>query len=316
MRDAGGAGHRAPRDQRRAGRRSSPAPTARGRRPRCSRARPRRARVRHHRPGGARRRSSSRRFSASSAASRSSRCWSTTTRTPRAWSSTRACRSRSRKVFATFGTGARLGYSAVVSASRPQLTGREPQTRARGARARTADCISMELETPHGPARATCTRPREPRATLVLGHGAGGGVGAPDLKAATEAALAVNVTVVARRAALPRRRAQVRRARARSSTRPGSRSSSSCRSTGCRSTSAAAPQARASRAGRRRRSARPACSASRSRCTRPGGRRRRGCRSSRQVTVPVLIVQGESDPFGMPPEAPDRTVVRLRATTA
>ena len=31
-----------------------------------------------------------------------------------------------------------------------------------------------------------------------------------------------------------------------------------------------------------------------------------------QVTVPVLIVQGESDPFGMPPEAPNRTVVRLK----
>jgi predicted alpha/beta-hydrolase family hydrolase len=30
------------------------------------------------------------------------------------------------------------------------------------------------------------------------------------------------------------------------------------------------------------------------------------------VTVPVLIVQGESDPFGMPPEADGRTVVRLR----
>jgi predicted alpha/beta-hydrolase family hydrolase len=31
-----------------------------------------------------------------------------------------------------------------------------------------------------------------------------------------------------------------------------------------------------------------------------------------QVTVPVLIVQGESDPFGMPPEAPNRRVVRLK----
>jgi predicted alpha/beta-hydrolase family hydrolase len=30
------------------------------------------------------------------------------------------------------------------------------------------------------------------------------------------------------------------------------------------------------------------------------------------VPVPVLIVQGESDPFGMPPEAPERRVVRLR----
>jgi predicted alpha/beta-hydrolase family hydrolase len=29
------------------------------------------------------------------------------------------------------------------------------------------------------------------------------------------------------------------------------------------------------------------------------------------VKVPVLVVQGESDPFGMPPEAPGRTVVRV-----
>lgn len=40
------------------------------------------------------------------------------------------------------------------------------------------------------------------------------------------------------------------------------------------------------------------------------------------VKVPVLVVQGESDPFGMPPEGSDRTVVRvpgnhsLRATEA
>lgn len=40
------------------------------------------------------------------------------------------------------------------------------------------------------------------------------------------------------------------------------------------------------------------------------------------VAVPVLVVQGESDPFGMPPEGPNRTVVRvagnhsLRNTTA
>jgi predicted alpha/beta-hydrolase family hydrolase len=30
------------------------------------------------------------------------------------------------------------------------------------------------------------------------------------------------------------------------------------------------------------------------------------------VAVPVLVVQGESDPFGMPPDGPSRTVVRLR----
>jgi predicted alpha/beta-hydrolase family hydrolase len=29
------------------------------------------------------------------------------------------------------------------------------------------------------------------------------------------------------------------------------------------------------------------------------------------VSVPVLVVQGERDPFGMPPEGPDRTVVQI-----
>ena len=30
------------------------------------------------------------------------------------------------------------------------------------------------------------------------------------------------------------------------------------------------------------------------------------------VEVPVLVVQGESDPFGMPPDAPNRTVARVK----
>jgi predicted alpha/beta-hydrolase family hydrolase len=29
------------------------------------------------------------------------------------------------------------------------------------------------------------------------------------------------------------------------------------------------------------------------------------------LDVPVLVVQGESDPFGMPPDGPDRTVVKV-----
>jgi hypothetical protein len=32
------------------------------------------------------------------------------------------------------------------------------------------------------------------------------------------------------------------------------------------------------------------------------------------VTVPTLVVQGESDPFGMPPDGPNRTVVRIPGT--
>ena len=30
-----------------------------------------------------------------------------------------------------------------------------------------------------------------------------------------------------------------------------------------------------------------------------------------EVVVPVLVVQGERDPFGMPPEGPNRTVVQV-----
>ncbi len=34
------------------------------------------------------------------------------------------------------------------------------------------------------------------------------------------------------------------------------------------------------------------------------------------VEVPVLIIQGESDLFGMPPEAPGREIVRLKGNTS
>jgi hypothetical protein len=54
---------------------------------------------------------------------------------------------------------------------------------------------TFELETPHGIARAHVDRRREARGTLVLGHGAGGGVAAPDLTAAAKAAAASGWTV-------------------------------------------------------------------------------------------------------------------------
>jgi uncharacterized protein len=53
----------------------------------------------------------------------------------------------------------------------------------------------LELETRHGPARAHLQSVDVPRAALVLGHGAAGGVQAPDLVAATEAALSEGITV-------------------------------------------------------------------------------------------------------------------------
>ena len=53
----------------------------------------------------------------------------------------------------------------------------------------------LEIETPHGPARAHLHPVEEPKAALVLGHGAGGGVESRDLVAATEVAQAENVSV-------------------------------------------------------------------------------------------------------------------------
>lgn len=54
---------------------------------------------------------------------------------------------------------------------------------------------AIELDTPHGPARVHLHAVDAPRAALVLGHGAGGGVAARDLAAATAAAKAAGVSV-------------------------------------------------------------------------------------------------------------------------
>jgi predicted alpha/beta-hydrolase family hydrolase len=53
----------------------------------------------------------------------------------------------------------------------------------------------LEVETPHGPANVDLQATEKPRAALVLGHGAAGGVTSPDLVAATEAALSQGLTV-------------------------------------------------------------------------------------------------------------------------
>src|SRR5262245_32955929 len=53
----------------------------------------------------------------------------------------------------------------------------------------------IEIATPHGPARAHLHAVARPRGALVLGHGAGGGVEAPDLVAATEAARSAELSV-------------------------------------------------------------------------------------------------------------------------
>ena len=53
----------------------------------------------------------------------------------------------------------------------------------------------VEIDTPHGPGRAHLRTVKNPRAALVLGHGAGGGVEAPDLVAARESARSEGISV-------------------------------------------------------------------------------------------------------------------------
>ena len=54
---------------------------------------------------------------------------------------------------------------------------------------------SLDIETPHGPARAHLTKVRGAVGAVVLGHGAGGGVGSRDLVAAAEVAQAEKFSV-------------------------------------------------------------------------------------------------------------------------
>jgi uncharacterized protein len=55
--------------------------------------------------------------------------------------------------------------------------------------------MALDVDTPHGPARVHVQPAPNPRAALVLGHGAGGGVSAPDLMVAARVALEEQVSV-------------------------------------------------------------------------------------------------------------------------
>ena len=174
----------------------------------------------------------------------------------------------------------------------------------------------LELETPHGPARAHLHPAADPVAALVLGHGAGGGVGAPDLVAATEAAVAAGVTVAlveqpyrvaGRRSPAPARQLDAAWVAALSGLRAdalegldlivGGRSAGArvaCRTAASVGAGAvlclAFPVHPPGKAGDPEKSRLGELDA---------------------VAVPVLVVQGDRDPFGMPSEGPNRTVVRV-----
>jgi uncharacterized protein len=173
----------------------------------------------------------------------------------------------------------------------------------------------LELETPHGPAGAHVHPTEGARAALVLGHGAGGGVTARDLVAATDAAHAVGVSV-----ALVE---QPYRVAGRRSPAPAHQLDAAW--------TAVVDQLGAGElrglpliVGGRSSGARVAC-----RTAAATGAvgvlclafplqppRRASPAPSRlpeldAVTVPTLVVQGSRDPFGIPPAGPQRTVVQV-----
>jgi uncharacterized protein len=176
-----------------------------------------------------------------------------------------------------------------------------------------SDTAPIEVETPHGPARVHLQAAADARAALVLGHGAGGGVGAPDLVAATKAALGVRVSV-----ALVE---QPYRVAGRRSPAPAAQLDAAWL--------AVAERLRGGElrglplvAGGRSAGARVACRTAAETgavgvlCLAfpvhpPGKPEKSRLAELDAVQVPALVVQGTSDPFGMPPEAPGRTVVQV-----
>jgi uncharacterized protein len=176
----------------------------------------------------------------------------------------------------------------------------------------------VELDTPHGPARAHLHVAGEPRAALVLGHGAAGGVGAVDLVAAAEAARAEGASValveqpyrVAGRRSPPRAPqldaawiSVVERLSASGPSSPigglplivGGRSLGA--RVACRTVDATGAVA-------------VLCLAfPLEPPPRPGKPPQSRLSELDAVTVPTLVVQGERDRFGIPPAGPARQVV-------
>jgi uncharacterized protein len=180
----------------------------------------------------------------------------------------------------------------------------------------TPPLTSLQPDTPSGPARVRLRPTDGARAALVLGHGAGGGIEAPDLTAAADAAGSAGFA-----AALVEQPYRV----------AGRRSPASAKRLD-EAWVAVIDELRAGRlaglplvVGGRSLGARVACRT----VERTGAaavlclayplvppRRGEKLPQSRlpeleAVTVPVLVVQGESDRFGMPPEGEDRKVVKV-----
>jgi uncharacterized protein len=175
----------------------------------------------------------------------------------------------------------------------------------------------LEIETPTGPGRVHLHLAESPAAALLLGHGAGGGVGARDLLAATSAAVSLGITVglveqpyrAAGRRSPPR--APVLDAawteiveHLSANDLAGLPVIVGGRSSGAR---VACRTADATRAVGLLCLAFPLQPARRSTGVQAPSR----LPELDAVDLPVLIVQGVRDPFGMPPPGPRRTVAEV-----
>jgi uncharacterized protein len=172
----------------------------------------------------------------------------------------------------------------------------------------------IRIETPRGLGRVHLHEVKSPRGALVLMHGAGGGVEAPDLVAAREAAVSERFTVAlveqpyrvaGRRSPPPAGHLDEAWTAIVEKLREGQRIGTPLivggRSMGgrvaCRTAEALGAAA-------------VLCLAF---PLEPPGRKQPQNRLPEldAVQVPTLVVQGESDPFGMPPPGPNRTVAKV-----
>jgi len=182
--------------------------------------------------------------------------------------------------------------------------------------------MPIEIETPHGPARVSVETVVDALGVLVLGHGAGGGVAARDLVTAAAAARAAGLAsalveqpyrVAGRRSPAPAAQLDAawlavvdhlrRSGLAAGALVVGGRSSGA--RVACRTAAASGADA-------------VLCLAF---PLQPPARAGKPPAPSRlpeldEVTVPMLVVQGANDRFGVPPGAPGRTVAVVRGDHA
>ena len=173
--------------------------------------------------------------------------------------------------------------------------------------------MKVEIDTPHGPALAHLHPVPDPAGAVMLGHGAGGGVGAPDLVTATTAARDAGFSVAlveqpylvaGRRSPAPAGQLDAAWTAVVEHLRGGELGGLPL-VTGGRSAGARVACRTAADTG----AVAVLCLAFP--LHPPGRPEKTRLEELDAVEVPVLVVQGESDPFGMPPPGPGREVITV-----